>query len=200
VVATWLTRRWTAVYTSGLPEGDLWARRAEIESDVWEHVAFDRQTAEKSIDTGFEILMRMLLGIPSDLLWRHSTRAAAKRAAPIPRTGDGKVINREVFATTAAALTVAIGLFLIVNAFGSARGEDWLFFGPAEVLTGALLVAGVFVTNRSPRVGTSMIIVGAVGAALAHYWMIAATVPIALMIILGSLARGRGRSHREQHA
>lgn len=198
-VATSVSHWWTGVYTAGLPEQERSARQAEIESDMWEHIAFDRRVGDGISATGLEVLMRMLLGIPADLFWRHSTRTAASSgvAASVPPTGDRTMLNR-VLVASATALTVAAGLFLIVNAFGSARGDDWLFFAPAEVLTGVLMIAGVFLMNRSPRVAMTIVVLGAVGAVLAHYWILVVTLPIALAITIGSLARARSAPRREE--
>ena len=60
-VAVGVTRWWTRLYTAGLP-GDLReARRAEIESDLWESVS-DGAPAR-------HILARLALGIGDDLTW-----------------------------------------------------------------------------------------------------------------------------------
>jgi len=69
-----ITRWWTRCYTAGLPGDVRNARRAEIESDLWDSLA-DGGSAR-------HILARLALGIPDDLTWSltlmdTSTRAVA---------------------------------------------------------------------------------------------------------------------------
>ena len=61
-------RGWTWLYTWRMPPGTREARRAEIESDLWE---FQRDTpADNAFLSASHILLRLLLGIPDDLGWR----------------------------------------------------------------------------------------------------------------------------------
>ena len=58
-----LVRVWTHLYTFALPSEIRDRRRAEIESDVWE--------SEHDPDVPHHALvLRLLRGIPADLLWR----------------------------------------------------------------------------------------------------------------------------------
>jgi hypothetical protein len=63
-----IVRVWTTLYTSGMPDGLRETRRAEIESDLWES-QHDRRP-ESNLGVGVQILLRLLRGIPDDLLWR----------------------------------------------------------------------------------------------------------------------------------
>src|SRR5262245_34338785 len=65
-IATSAVRWWTRLYTRGLPERA--ARLEEIESDLWEF-AHD-QTETHTLSPGLHVLLRLLLGMPSDLVWR----------------------------------------------------------------------------------------------------------------------------------
>jgi hypothetical protein len=60
-----LVRIWTRIYTSGMPPALANARRAEIESDLWEGAQLDDR-----ILAAFVVLARLLRGVPDDLLWR----------------------------------------------------------------------------------------------------------------------------------
>ena len=61
-------RLWTRLYTSGLPVDVRTARRAEIESDLWEFVH------DPDCDDGWHrsvhILLRLMRGVADDLRWR----------------------------------------------------------------------------------------------------------------------------------
>jgi TonB family protein len=61
-------RLWTRVYTSGLPPATASARRAEVESDLWES-AHDSDPEIRS-HLFLQIAARLLIGIPDDLGWR----------------------------------------------------------------------------------------------------------------------------------
>ena len=66
-----LVRSWTRVYTFGLTAEIREARRAEIESDLWEH-AHDLELGgdASSPFCALHELIRLLAGVPDDLLWR----------------------------------------------------------------------------------------------------------------------------------
>ena len=64
-----LVRVWTSLYTIGMPAPLADARRAEIESDLWEFEhALDRDDSQ--LPPFVHVLVRLLLGVPDDLLWR----------------------------------------------------------------------------------------------------------------------------------
>jgi hypothetical protein len=58
-----LVRWWTRAYTCGLPRQVRDARRAEIESDLWE-------SAHDASEAAAQILPRLAFGIVDDLRWR----------------------------------------------------------------------------------------------------------------------------------
>jgi hypothetical protein len=64
-----LTRLWTRLYTFRLPDDVRNARRAEIESDVWEW-RHDAQAGGQDQPTAAHVLARLICGVPDDLTWR----------------------------------------------------------------------------------------------------------------------------------
>ncbi len=64
--AVGLVRLWTRVYSWRLPEPIRNARRAEIESDLWEC----QQAGTRTAGLTFQIISRLILGLPDDLGWR----------------------------------------------------------------------------------------------------------------------------------
>lgn len=66
LAAAGLVRLWTRVYSWRLPEPIRNARRAEIESDLWE----SQQTVTRTAWVPLQIIARLLLGLPDDLGWR----------------------------------------------------------------------------------------------------------------------------------
>ena len=73
-----VVRLWTWVYTLGLPPALRDARRAEIESDLWdlEHEA----EQHRGLSPAVQMWVRLLLGFPDDLLWRLTHATVSKRA------------------------------------------------------------------------------------------------------------------------
>ena len=73
-----LTRSWTAFYTRGLPPDLRSRRREEIESDLWEQRRQAGSQRETQLGTALHILLRLVLGAPSDLVWRVETGSAVR--------------------------------------------------------------------------------------------------------------------------
>ena len=67
-----LVRAWTWLYTSRLPAFVRDGRRQEIDSDLWEF-SHDRY-AEHDVTVATQILVRLLLGIGDDVMWRIEHR------------------------------------------------------------------------------------------------------------------------------
>lgn len=68
------TRRWVRAYTASLEPTRREARRAEIESDVWEHLADARAEDQQAFVTQLAMLGRLVVGMPADLVWRRRVR------------------------------------------------------------------------------------------------------------------------------
>jgi hypothetical protein len=65
-----LVRGWTRLYTSRMAPALRDARRAEIESDLWEFHEDARRRGATPTGIAVHMLLRLLLGIRHDLLWR----------------------------------------------------------------------------------------------------------------------------------
>ena len=92
-LATVIVRGWTRTYTWRLPSPVRDARRAEIDSDLWEF-EHDPERARGAAPT-LHIVARLALGIPDDLSWRAANASAPARPA------------RVIALTAATALIVA---------------------------------------------------------------------------------------------
>jgi len=73
-------RTWTSVYTCGMAPLARDVRRAEIESDLWEW----QHDPDRGSGPGAagQVLLRLVLGVPDDLLWR-ATHVADRRVATL---------------------------------------------------------------------------------------------------------------------
>ncbi len=67
-VATSAARLWTRVYTQGLSPPGRDARRAQMESDLWES-AHDADPDSRA-RLPLQIVARLLIGVPDVLGWR----------------------------------------------------------------------------------------------------------------------------------
>ena len=77
VGAASLVRSWTWLYTCGLPAAVRDARRAEIESDLWEF--FHDPARVESAGSAAHLVVRLLRGVPDDLIWCAEHVAARDR-------------------------------------------------------------------------------------------------------------------------
>ena len=85
-------RTWTAFYTLGMAPVVRDARRAEIESDLWEH----QKESEGSLMLPVEMIVRMLLGIPDDVSWSLEQAFT-----------DSKQVRRRILAVVSSILLLA---------------------------------------------------------------------------------------------
>lgn len=87
-----LTRWWVAFYSSGLPTPVRDGRRAELDSDLWEHQQDALDRGQRSLFTATAILARLARGMPADLSWRVRARRAkgTTLAAPPPPHRGGR--------------------------------------------------------------------------------------------------------------
>lgn len=178
-------RSWTALYTLGLDEVTRERRRAEIESDLWEQRSHSQ---EEGPDLGFDIIARVVLGMAADVTWR--VQSGGRITAPGTRTQGVKPMLNKLFVSLTSVVTIFSGVFFIYVALG--RTSDG-----AEGFAAPLLGAGLALTGGglaafwSPRIGTSLVAAGALLMVFMFPWMAGATLPLALVLIVGTLARGR---------
>ena len=158
-----LTRWWTRLYTAGVP-GDLReARRAEVESDLWESVADGAPSRH--------ILARLALGLADDLTWSLTVMDTSTRATTTWSFGTLLVIAfswlwlsfapesatmRETAWAFPAALTlhlVGMVLFIGMRLVLGLRLTGWAFAGtsPSQLMTrvGPWSLVGAIVTAVS---------------------------------------------------
>lgn len=188
-----LTRAWCNAYTRGLPDDERAARRAEIESDLWEHRHEGRANGTVSADVGFDILVRFVRGVPADVIWRRSVRLSGRASAPAlaPAFRKGRKMATRLFVTFSAALAIILGGFLLFNAVGLFLEGDSLVYAISQVISGAALIASVPVGARSPRKGAAVVAAAAIVYAGVHIWMAVIVLPLALVLLGGAWLRGR---------
>ena len=138
-LAAGVARNWVAVYTLGLPPSVRDARRAELQSDLWEQRNDVRSETSNSIAKG--VLARVLGGMPADLLWaidvRHDQGGTAMRAFDGYEKTEkvvifGLAIIAALLASTAIDATAPISLLIAAVAAVGLVGLMRLVIPPAS--------------------------------------------------------------------
>jgi hypothetical protein len=168
-------RFWVHLYTAGLPSMVRDHRRAEIESDLWEEVADAANGRSEDPAVPALVLVRMLLGVPSDLAWRLEA-AAESRAEKAPEAASWQLrLDRWGF----FSVGVLLFLFSLVGSAGLWMGHPVTLSEMARssaaallMLNGLALAAGMSLIRRWPHAGAGLVVVGAVLFAMAWYWTI----------------------------
>jgi uncharacterized membrane protein YhaH (DUF805 family) len=122
MLASDVVRAWTKLYTAGLPPRDRDARRAEIESDLWEHAGSGRRASAKRAPLGGQILARCLLGVGADLSWRAQMAFAQDGQKEGIHVKER--IRRDWWVPAPVAM-VAIGVLVAVTHFVGDGAESW---------------------------------------------------------------------------
>jgi hypothetical protein len=190
-----LTRTWTGIYSLGLPKVTREARRAEIDSDLWEQRQAALIQGERQWKTFCHILVRVLFGIPGDLAWRIELRlgSGSERKTQMPESTSGRIgLALGLFG---ALLPIAFGIRFIVSGLAAADGEwvGWVVWGFIMLLLGATIVAGQLVIRRSYGRGMALVAVGVGLLAVATFWMAFVTVPLGIGLLILAHFRGRAR-------
>jgi hypothetical protein len=183
-----ICRIWVRLYTRRLPEAEAQRRRAEIESDLFEH-ALEAQSAHVgNYRLNAEVLARVLVGAPADLSWRRATRQ------PHPRLALGGIPMSMSKSTSTRLLYFLAGLIVLYAWMGVAAslfmepepdeisGTQKLFWMGVPALSTVPLLAGLVIRSKNPRRGLHLIILGAIGPAL-WFWMLPIYAPFLIAVI-----------------
>jgi len=180
-LAVGVARTWVRLYTRGLPPDLCEARRAELESDLWEHA---NEHQHRAVATALEIVMRLLTGVPADLSWRLENDS--KR--PGTRERSERML-RGVKKHGMVALTSALGLWYLVIGISAPLSGDWdggtaakVGFGTVCGLAGILVFAGL-VGRRRSKWASAVLAAGAVLGAVFTFWIVVPVV-VALAVLV----------------
>jgi hypothetical protein len=183
------TRGWTGAYTRGLPQDVRAERREEIDCDLWEQRRLAELGRESALGTATHVLFRLILGMPEDLLWRIEVPSLL-----IERSSS---VNDKWFMRVGLVLVSLPILFLIVNGIGIAffgagdfnNSTEHVLWGLAFLVCPVVTLVGLILCRTQPKLGLSLVVVGAVTSALMMFWMAFITVPAAIVVILFAIRR-----------
>ncbi len=191
----WMTRSWVGLYTRGLERELRAERRAELESDIWEHM--HGAVAARA----WSVFLRCLLGMPADLSWRLEQASPGAALSRILAAGLGRVaaVAHWISVKGLPGLSVLMswlyllaGLVLLVtlpisqnpNRGGVAVLGVWCVAG------GAIMWKGNGMIGRRPYTGASLVLGGAVPLGLALWVTVVAPVATA-GVTWGTVQRAR---------
>jgi hypothetical protein len=161
-------RAWVRFYTTGLEPELRFERRAEIDSDLWEHRLLAADDRQSSTATSLAIWGRWAAGIPADLSWRVDQRRHKQ-----PDRKELAVTNtfgRNWWQMLAVVAAIASG-YLGVQQFVSDDVTPAVTPGKIGGLVvfsggGALVLLGLALFRRYPRRGAGLVLIGLVPASV----------------------------------
>jgi hypothetical protein len=162
-------RAWVRTYTRALPSDVAARRRAEIESDLFEHDADARASGRREIALTLEVLGRVLSGMPADLSWRRAVRNASHTR---PAIGGSIVSKFQSWSETAYVLCVAVAIGIVVMMLPVMGTEaNGVLLLTWSLPTIAVLVASMVTREQRPWLALLCATVGTVAAAAHWFWL-----------------------------
>jgi hypothetical protein len=186
-VAEGLTRGWVRLYTLGLEPVLRTMRRAELESDLWEHRQWSTTEGRRPGRLAVEIVERLLAGMAADLSWRVEHRRL--RRQEIRPLGGGIMIGllkrHGMMALTVALGVLTISLAIAAAAFGDVQRSQVA----AMLVAGLVLLGGLVAMRRGLRGGRTAVALGAIVPGALLVWTV--ILPIVTLAVLIWLFAGR---------
>lgn len=192
-------RRWVRFYTRRLPVDLAADRRAEIDSDLWDHAQDCGAESRSPVHRELEVIARVLLGMPADVTWRRhvlrSHEQTTKGGAIMQRIMD--LADRQnwtsVLALLGAAFLVVVGIALIITGTDDNTVEGRIY-GSVGLVGGLALFAGVYGlrTGRlAPTLARSLVVGGALVLGVGFWWFMFLPAVIAVVVLyFGVIRRG----------
>ena len=193
-------RWWVSLYTWGLPSDLRDRRRAEIDSDFWEHQSEIIGAGARTLATTSQVLARWLLGVPADLSWRLQAASGLHPRAT-------KTLDQPWQVRLGGLAFIGIGGFLVM---ASLLGSGGVLFGhlvtmneadPGWVLLillldGLTILAGLRLMHQSPKAAAGVVTVGALVFSMAWYWTVLGPLLGLGLALLGILRGTASIQHR----
>ena len=165
-------RGWVALYTLGLPGEMRLRRRGEVIADLADEALHAVRTGRTAELFGQRVI-RLALGVPSDLSWRFvdAPAIARRHAYHVPWVP----LSRWTFALLAMVAIGAAGAFGIVTVpdlAGPTTDDGWHGWGPAGFgIACAAIMVGVIACVPWPRRGAAIVLPAVLLGFLASPWL-----------------------------
>jgi len=137
-LAVRLVRLWTRMYTLGMSAHVRDARKSEIDCDLWEY-QHDADRPARPI----EMLLRLLLGMPDDLLWRLEQAADGSAPSHAPARS---AITASAFTCSFSIHVIALAAAVWWTSAPPGRTPSRAWNSHAHTIEGPALLAGAPLT------------------------------------------------------
>lgn len=211
-ISAGLARSWVAVYTRGLPAPVRRERRDEITSDLWEQQRAAEEKGAGRASIAVYVLLRIVLGIPSDIAWRIETGAIVssgkERGMRVQswmswQSYGGSGRGEKIFlACTGMLLIYQAAIVFISGSFGAGLwrggaddpGNGWYYTLPISLMGVVLIWAGLRQRIRAPFRAGVYIALGVLPSIL-MFWMMLPPL-VALGVAIYAVLHGRSEQRR----
>ena len=178
--STGIVRAWVRLYTAGLRPGLRDARREEIDADLWEQAHDEETGLRDGPPLATHLLLRMLLGVPDDLMWR----LAHIRTGDVGQEGVMEQARDYRTMTLAAGVIAAvmIGALLLNTVTGEIEhqrqtdlahhigyGIMMMVYGPIGLVA---IVGGFWFMRQAPMFCALLVAAGSVALAILVFWLV----------------------------
>ena len=185
--AAGLTRTWVRLYTRGLPPDLRAARRAELESDLWEHRRCSTTEGRRPGRIALEIVERLVAGIAADLSWRRLEGRGTRRHTNRQLGGETVIglLKNNGMAIFTGTLGIACAAAATAGASGKVDGAQVATLFVASLL----ILGGLLAMHQGVRGGRVAVGLGTIVPGALLVWTIVA--PVTSLAILIWLVAGR---------
>jgi len=187
-----VTRAWTATYTRGLPGIRRAERREEIDCDLWEQQRGADLERTSAAETALEIVLRLLLGVPSDIAWRLEAGRLARSGRETRMKESNIVKAAVVLGIAVSALTFFTGvgnLLFLAGDWEDGSGFFQRMYGLLVALAAAAVIIGLVIGARKPYLGLGLVAGGSVATIVLMFWIFMITIPISAVLVWIAYAR-----------
>ncbi len=176
-----LVRGWVRLYTAGLPADLRDARREEIDADLWEQARDAALMARPTNTLRSQIALRLVLGVPADLLWRFdkATNRSSTEGRPTMETFAMRSPLGRATLAVMALLVVATIAVVVVHQIDRNGSTEIISRGLLNVLYTASVAVGLVLTasglgliRRAPWLGAVLAVGGSWVPALMLFWLV----------------------------
>ena len=186
------TRSWTSLYTWRLPDELGNIRRAEIESDLWEHRQLARVMDEPPLRTGLEMLMRFLLGVPADFTWRIETGAMVRsEKRSISMNTETGALRWLVWGAYAIVVFIALMSLGSIIAGTTAGDAWWAIIGAIPLVASIPIIYGLRHSTTRQPLAIFLVAIGCLAIIVSWFWFFMFTIPASVGLIALSYYRGK---------
>ena len=202
-----LVTKWSWLYTMIVPKGHRDDRRAQIRSDLHDHITDAREAGHRSAEIAAKVLFRMMWGITDDVMWSVSyiptrlERLSKKLARSLERGSEVLAAVKPPTKLLAAIATLGMMNWVLSMSEDSSNWKFWL-------LLNGVSLAVLVVTLSQPRAWARAVVRYSLALAIllmscflvtmvlqhqlylipAFYLMLPAILPVALSILVTTRA------------